>query len=284
MLDWVENRDFRGMIIGNEGKNFSVGANLAEMATVVMEGRYDIIEPLIARFQTLAQRIYYATKPIVVALHGQILGGGCELAMASPQIVAAAESYMGLVELGVGLIPAGGGLMRLAAMAADSAATERPVHIQPFLQQAFETVAQAKVFNSAIEAQDFGFISPKARIVMNADRRLYVAKKEVIRLSEEGYLPPPDRHLLMVLGRSAQAQFEQMAYHFRQGGFITEYDCYLVKRLASVMTGGDLSAPTRVHENYLLELERETFMSLLGEKKTQERIASILTTKKPLRN
>ena len=284
MLDWVENRDFLGMVIGNEGKNFSVGANLAEMATVVMEGRYDIIEPLIAQFQTLAQRIDYATKPIIVALQGQILGGGCELAMASPQIVAAAESYMGLVELGIGLIPAGGGLMRLAAMAADSAATERSAHIQPFLQQAFETVAQAKVSNSAIEAQDFGFISPKVRIVMNADRRLYVAKQEVIRLSEEGYLPPPVRHAIRVLGRSAQAQFEQMAYHFRQGGFITEYDCYLVKRLASVMTGGDLSAPTRVHENYLLELERETFMSLLGEKKTQERIASILTTKKPLRN
>lgn len=284
MLDWVENRDFRGMVVGNEGKNFSVGANLAEMATVIKEGRYDIIEPLIARFQTLAQRIHYNTKPIVLALHGQVLGGGCELAMASPNIVAAAESYMGLVELGVGLIPAGGGLMRLAAMAADLGATERPAHIQPFLQQAFETVAQAKVSHSAIEAQNFGFISSKAQIVMNADRRLYMAKKEVIRLSEAGYLPSPDRHTIMVLGRSAQAQFEQMAYHFQQGGFITEYDCYLVKRLASVMTGGDLSAPTRVHENYLLELERETFMSLLGEKKTQERIASILTTKKPLRN
>ncbi|NEP00143.1 MAG: 3-hydroxyacyl-CoA dehydrogenase/enoyl-CoA hydratase family protein [Symploca sp. SIO2E9] len=283
-LDILEVKDFRGLVIGNEGQNFSVGANLSEMAMLAQTGRYEVIANLISTFQTLMQRIHYFPKPIVAALQGRVLGGGCELAMACPQVVAAAESYLGLVELGAGLIPGGGGIMRMAALAAQRAATESASQIQPFLKSAFETIAMAKVSKSASEAQEMGYLSPTAKIVINGERRLYVAKEEVISLDQEGYLPAPERNSIMVLGHPARAVLEHAAYILLQGGFISEYDRYLANCLASVITGGELSAPTLVDENYLLQLERETFLPLLGEKKTQERIAHLLKTKKPLRN
>lgn len=284
VLDLVENRDIRGLVIGNEGENFSVGGNLGEMAMLVKEGKTDIIEKKATEFQNLIKRIYYSSKPIVAALHGRVLGAGCELAMVSSQVVAAAESYVGLPEMGVGLIPGAGGVMGMTALASERATTELPAHIHPFLQKAFEAIATVKISNSAREAQEIGFLPAKARIVMKAERRFYVAKEEVLRLSNEGYAPPPERNAILVLGRPARALFEQMAYNFLQGGFITEYDYYLAQRLAYVMTGGDLSSPTLVHENYLFQLERETFVSLLGQPKTQERIAKLLTKNKPLKN
>lgn len=172
----------------------------------------------------------------------------------------------------------------MVTKATDRAATESPHHIQPFLRQAFETIGMAKVSNSAYEGQELGFLSPEARIVMNADHHLFVAKEEVLRLEREGYAAPPDRNAIMVLGRPAGAMLEQAAYILQQGGFITEYDRYLAKRLAYVMTGGELSAPALVDEKYLLQLERETFLPLLCQPKTQERIAYMLKNKKPLRN
>lgn len=204
--------------------------------------------------------------------------------MACPQVVAAAETYIGLVELSVGLIPGAGGLMRTVTWAADRAATESPHHIQPFLRQAFETIGMAKVSNSAHEAQQLGFLPPTTKIVMNGDRRLAVAKEEVLRLEREGYAPPPERNAIMVLGCPGRAMLEHAAYIFHQGGFITEYDRYLANRLAYVMTGGELSAPALVDEDYLLQLEREAFLPLLSQPKTQERIAYVLKNKKPLRN
>ena len=284
VLDIIEAGDFRGMVIGNEGKNFSAGANLKEMGMMAQSGRIDAIANLLVQFQTLLQRIYYSAKPIVAAVQGRALAGGCELVMACPQVVAAAESYIGLVELAVGLIPGAGGITRMAAWAAERAATESPSQIQPFLKSAFETIAMAKVATSAPQAQELGFLSPKAQIVMNSDRRLYVAKQEVIRLEREGYAPPPERNAIMVLGSPARAMLDHAAYVMLQGGFISEYDRYLANCLAYVITGGDLSAPALVHENYLLELEKKTFLPLLGEKKTQERIAHMLKVKKPLRN
>ncbi|MGK7875727.1 MAG: 3-hydroxyacyl-CoA dehydrogenase NAD-binding domain-containing protein [Xenococcaceae cyanobacterium] len=284
VLDLLETGDFRGMVIGNDSPNFSAGANLAEMGMMAQSGNFDAIANLIVQFQTLLQRIHYSSKPIVAAVQGRALGGGCELVMACPQVVAAAESYIGLVELSVGLIPAGGGIMRMVTWAADRAATESPSHIQPFLKQVFETIGMAKVANSAWEAQEMGFLSPKTRIVMNSDRRLYVAKQEVIRLERQGYSSSPERNFIMVLGRPARAMLEHAAYIMLQGGFVSEYDRYLANRLAYVMTGGDLSVPTLVHENYLLQLEQENFWPLLGQPKTQERIAHTLKTKKPLRN
>jgi 3-hydroxyacyl-CoA dehydrogenase len=284
VLDRIEKEEFRGLVIGNDSANFSAGANLAEMGMLAQSGHVEAIANLIDKFQVIMQRIQYFPKPIVAAVRGRALGGGCELVMACPQVIAAAESYIGLVELSVGLIPGAGGIMRMATWAAERAATESPSDIQPFVKKAFETVGMAKVSNSAHEAQELGFISPKAKIVMNGDRLLYVAKEEVLQRDREGYAPPPKRNAVMVLGRPARAMLEHGAYVFQQSGFISEYDRYLAGRLAYVLTGGDLSAPALVDEDYLLKLERETFMPLLAQPKTQERVAHMLKTKKPLRN
>ena len=285
-IEKVENdRDLRGVIVGNEGSNFSVGANLGEVVMGMAMGGPASIEPFIKGFQDAILKVRYATKPVVVATHQMVLGGGCEMTMASPHPVAAAETYIGLVELGVGLIPAGCGTTFMAARAAEMAAnTDFPSDIQPFLRKHFEQIAMAKVATSAREAQAMGFLPPNATIVMNADRRFSVAKSEVIRLSDEGYLPPPVRTAIPVLGASGRAQFEIALYQFEEGGYVSAYDHYLGSRLAYVMTGGALTAPAEVHEDYLYELEREVFLSLLGEEKTQARIQSILTTNKPLRN
>ena len=282
ILNMIETGDFRGLVIGNEGVNFSAGANLAEMGMLAQSGIEPIVN-LIVTFQSLLQRIHYFPKPIVAAIHGRALAGGCELVMACPHIVAAAETYIGLVELAVGLIPGAGGIMRMATWAANRAATESAHHIQPFLTQAFETIGMAKVSKSAYEAQELGFLPATAKIVMNADKRLYIAKQEVICLDKIGYIPP-HRNPIMVLGHPARAILEHAAYVMQQGGYITEYDRYLANRLAYVITGGELSAPSLVDESYLLQLEREKFIPLLQQPQTQERIAHMLKTKKPLRN
>ncbi|PSB49001.1 3-hydroxyacyl-CoA dehydrogenase/enoyl-CoA hydratase family protein [Chroococcidiopsis sp. CCNUC1] len=282
VLDLLEN-DYRGLVIGNSSAHFSGGANLAEMAMMAQSG-LGAIADLIVKFQTLLQRIHYFPKPIVAAIQGRVLGGGCELVMACPQVVAAAETYIGLVELSVGLIPGAGGIMRSVTWAADRAATEAPHHIQPFLRRVFETIGMAKVSNSAAEAQELGFLPPTARILMNGDRRLEVAKEEVLCSDRAGYAPPPERNAIMVLGRPGRAMLDYAADTLYRGGFISEYDRYLANRLAYVMAGGELSAPALVDENYLLQLEREAFLPLLSQPKTQERIAHTLKHKKPLRN
>ena len=280
-----DDRDLRGMILGNEGSNFSVGANLGEVAMALAMGETSDLEPFIAAFQQAVFRIRYATKPVVVATHQRVLGGGCEMTMACPHPVLAAETYIGLVELGVGLIPAGCGTTMMTAKAAELAHdSDRPSEVQAFLRQHFEQIAMAKVAESAHQAREMHFVDENAVIVMNDARRFHVAKNEVVRLSEEGYLPPPVRSHIPVLGAPGRAQFDVALHQFVEGGYISEYDSHLAHRLAWVMTGGDLSAPAEVHEDYLLELEREVFLSLLGEKKTQARIQSILTTNKPLRN
>ena len=283
VLNILEDSDYQGMVIGNGDVNFCGGANLMEIKNLADTNLLDA-SVVVLQFQKTLQRIHYFPKPIVAAVRGLALGGGCELVMACPQVVAAAESYIGLVELSVGLIPGAGGIMRMAAWAAEHAAKEIATQIQPFLQQVFETVGMAKVSNSADEAKELGFLSPTAKIVMNSDRRLYVAKQEVIRLALEGYAPIPNRDSIMVLGRSGKAALEQAAYVFQQGGYISEYDRFLAQRLAYVLTGGEVSAPSLVSEDYLLQLERESFVPLLQEEKTQERIAHLLKTKKPLRN
>jgi 3-hydroxyacyl-CoA dehydrogenase len=284
ILDIVERGDYRGLVIGNDSANFSGGANLAEMAMLAQTENGKGIADLIVKFQLLLQRIHYFPKPIVAATVGRVLGGGCELVLACPHVVAAAETYIGLVELSVGLIPGAGGIMRMVAWAADKAASESPQHIQPFLRKVFETIGMAKVSNSAYEAIELGFLAPTSKIVINADRRLAVAKEEVLCLERIGYAPPPERNAIMVLGSPARAMLSHAAYVMQQGGFISEYDSYLASRLGYVMTGGELSAPALVDENYLLQLERESFLPLLQQAKTQERIAHMLATKKPLRN
>jgi 3-hydroxyacyl-CoA dehydrogenase len=284
VLNLLQTHDFKGMVIGNSSAHFSGGANLAEMGMMAQAGNFDALVKLIIQFQTLMQRIHYFPKPIVAAVQGRALGGGCELVMACPQVVAAAETYIGLVELGVGLIPGAGGIMRMVARATERAANETLSQIQPFIQKAFETIATAKVSGSAYEAQELGYLPCDARIVMDGDRRLAIAKAEILHLDYVGYTPPPEQNSIMVLGRPGRAMLEQAAYIFQQSGYASEYDRYLAGRLAYVMTGGELTAPSLVHEDYLLQLERETFIPLLGQPKTQERIAHMLKTKKPLRN
>ena len=280
-----DDRDLRGMIIGNEGANFSVGANLGEVAMALMMGEVSDLEPFIKTFQDAVFKIRYATKPVVVTTHQRVLGGGCEMTMACPNPVISGETYMGLVELGVGLIPAGGGTTMMTAKAAELATDASfPSEVQPWLRQHFEQIAMAKVAESAGQVKAMHFVDASAIVVMNDARRFHVAKQEVMRLSEEGYLPPPVRSKIMVLGAPGRAQFDVALHQFKEGGYISEYDGYLAHKLAWVMTGGDLTAPAEVHEDYLLELEREVFLSLLGEEKTQARIQSILTTNKPLRN
>ncbi|MFQ5633502.1 MAG: enoyl-CoA hydratase/isomerase family protein, partial [bacterium] len=283
-IDWVEQGNFLGLVIGNDGRNFSAGANLGEVAQVLLEGKFDLLEKITRRFQEMIMRIRYARKPVVAAVQGMALGGGCEITMASAQVAAATETYIGLVELGVGFIPAGCGTTYLTAQAAHRAASEFSSDIQTTLNQAFQTIATAKVATSAHEATELDLLRKDTRIVMNPDRRLHVAREEVIRLAHQGYLPPPVRNAIPVLGQPGRAVLEVAAHQMQQAGYASEYDRYLAGRLAYIMTGGAISAPTTVHEDYLFELEREVFLSLLGEKKTQERIQSILTTNKPLRN
>jgi 3-hydroxyacyl-CoA dehydrogenase len=284
VLDLLKTNHLKGLVIGNGSAHFSGGANLAEMGMMAQSGSLDGIANLIVTFQTLLQRIYYFPKPIVAAVQGRALGGGCELVMACPNVVAAAETYIGLVEVSVGLIPGAGGIMRMTARVAERAASENPSHVQPFLKAAFETIATAKVSSSAYEGQTLGFLPPTTQILMNGDRRLAVAKSTVLHLADSGYIPPPEMNAIQVLGRPARALLDMGAYIFEQSGYASEHDRYLANRLAYVMTGGDLSAPTFVHENYLLALERENFIPLLGLPKTQERVAHMLKTKKPLRN
>ena len=194
------------MIIGNQGSNFSVGANLGEVAMALMMGEVSDLEPFIARFQEAVFKIRYATKPVVVATHQRVLGGGCEMTMACPNPVLAAETYIGLVELGVGLIPAGGGTTMLTARAAELAANDdRPSEVQPFLRQHFEQVAMAKVAESAFQARNMNLVDDRATIVMNDARRFHVAKSKVVALSEEGYRPPAVRSAIPRLGSAGAA-------------------------------------------------------------------------------
>jgi 3-hydroxyacyl-CoA dehydrogenase len=254
------------------------------MATAAAQQKFDLIEDYIERFQQTIQKVRYATKPVVVATHQRVLGGGCEMAIACPHPVADSETYIGLVELGVGLIPAGTGTMRMAELAAKRAPNDNHSAIQPYLQKYFENIAMAEVAESARQGIEMGYLAEHTPVVMNSDRRLYVAKQEVVRLSEEGYLPPPISTEIQVLGRKTAAAFEVALHRYRNGNYISDYDVHLGKKLAHVITGGDLSAPQVVHEDYLIELEREVFMSLLGEQKTMERIQHMLENRKPLRN
>ena len=282
VLDQLARNNALGLVIGNGSAHFSGGANLAEMAAAATAGP-NALAPLLNQFQTLMQRLHYFPKPVVAAVQGRALGGGCELVMACPHVVAAAESYIGLVELSVGLIPGAGGIMRLVQWASERANGD-PQQVFPFLFQAFKTVGTATVAGSAVEAQQLGFLPSCSPIVMDADRRLYVAKAEVLRLDREGYRPPSRPTGLWALGQPAYARLVHAAQVMTDGGYISAYDRFLAEQLAFVMTGGDLLGPTRVSEDYLLRLERETFLPLLQQPQTQARIAHMLRHKKPLRN
>jgi 3-hydroxyacyl-CoA dehydrogenase len=224
----------------------------------------------------------YAPKPVISAPAGMALGGGCELVMAAPRVVAGAETYIGLVEVGAGVIPAGGGCKELLRRVVSPSVRIPGVDALPSLQKVFEMAGQAKVATSAEEGRQFGFLGKGDRVVMNRDHLIAEAKREALHLAQ-GYRPPlPDK--VYAAGRDAYGAVQVGVHMFKEGGYISEHDALIGRKLGYVLTGGDLSQGTWVEEQYILDLEREAFLSLCGEKKTQERMWSLLQTGKPLRN
>jgi 3-hydroxyacyl-CoA dehydrogenase len=276
-------KNYRGLVIANEGANFSAGANVGLIFMLAIEQDYDELDMAIRLFQNTTMRARYSSIPVVVAPHGLALGGGCELSLHADKICAAAETYTGLVELGVGLIPGGGGTKEFVLRASDEMHQDEPETIT--LKNRFLTIATAKVATSALEAFDLGiYRKGHDEVVMNQSRRVAEAKRSVIQLADSGYVTPVQRKDVKVLGRSALGTLYAGIHSMWRANYATDHDVTVAKKLAYVMCGGDLSEPTLVTEQYLLDLEREAFLSLCGEKKTLERIQSVLKGGKPLRN
>ncbi|MCU1288709.1 MAG: 3-hydroxyacyl-CoA dehydrogenase [Acidobacteria bacterium] len=277
-------RNHVGLVIGNQGGNFSAGANIMMILLAAQEEEWDDIDLGVRQLQKAVMRLRYSAKPVVTAPYGLTLGGGCEISMHGDKARAAAETYIGLVEIGVGLIPAGGGTKELTMRAMDKAKATPDADPLAFLKKTFETIAMAKVATSAHEAKSFGIMRESDAISMNGDRLIADAKQEVLNLAASGYVQPVERTDIFVMGLQAQAAIKLALHMMRRGEFISEHDQLIGTKLAKIMSGGDLNHSTRVSEQYLLDLEREAFLSLCGERKTQERIAAMLKTGKPLRN
>ena len=274
--------NYRGLVIGNQGDQFSAGANLGLVFMYAIEQEYDEIDFMIRHFQNTMMRVRYSSVPVVVAPHGMTLGGGCEMTMHADVVQAAAETYIGLVEVGVGLIPAGGGTKEFTKRVSD-AIEEGDVELNA-LQNAFMHIATAKVATSAHEARDMNILRSHDRISVNSNRQIADAKRMVIELDESGYTKPIPAGDIKVQGRTGMALFMAGVNGMRMGHYISDHDVKIAHKIAYVMCGGDLSYPHYVSEQYLLDLEREAFLSLTGEKKTLERIQAILQGGKPLRN
>ncbi len=274
---------YKGLVIANEGANFSAGANVGMIFMLAIEQEYDELDMAIRQFQQTMIRARYSSVPVVVAPHGLTLGGGCELNLHADKICAAAETYIGLVELGVGLIPGGGGSKEFALRAADEMHEDEPETIT--LKNRFLSVATAKVATSALEGMEMGILRKgRDEIVLNQGRRISEAKRSVLELYDSGYITPIPRTDIKVLGRSGLGTLLTGINGMLRANYATEHDALVARKLAYVMCGGDLSEPTLVSEQYLLDLEREAFLSLCGERKTLERIQSVLKSGKPIRN
>ncbi|WP_027138716.1 3-hydroxyacyl-CoA dehydrogenase/enoyl-CoA hydratase family protein [Gaetbulibacter saemankumensis] len=281
-IDLAE-KDFEGLVIGNQGANFSVGANIGMIFMMAVEQEYDELNAAIKYFQDTMMRMRYSAIPTISAPHGMTLGGGCELSMHVDKVVAAAETYIGLVEFGVGVIPGGGGSKEMALRASDSF-RKGDVELNT-LQEYFLTIGMAKVSTSAYEAFDLGVLQKgKDIVVVNKDRQLAIAKEHAKLLAKQGYTKPVKRKDVKVLGKQALGMFLVGTDAMEASNYISEHDHKIANKLAYVMAGGDLSEPTLVSEQYLLDLEREAFLSLCTERKTLERIQHMLKTGKPLRN
>ena len=281
-LDRTE-KDFEGLVIGNEGENFSAGANLFMVVVAAQQQMWDTLDSAVKKLQDMNMRMRYFPKPVVVAPAGLALGGGCEVTMHGPRIIAAGELYIGLVELGAGVIPAGGGTKEMVRRLVNPAMRTGATDALPFLMRVLEQVGQAKVATSAEEARQFGILGSGDRIVMNRGHLLTEAKREVLAMAAAGYRPPAPEPIY-ASGREPLAAMRVGLHMYKLGKQITEFDSVIANKLANVMTGGDLSKPTWVSEQYILDLEREAFLSLCGEEKTQARMWSLLQTGKPLRN
>lgn len=276
-------KDFRGLVIANEGQNFSAGANLGLIFMYASQQEFDEIDMAVRAFQNMNMRIRYSSVPVIVAPHALSLGGGCEMTLHADKVIASAETYIGLVEFGVGLIPGGGGTKELTLRASD-AFSEGNIDEQ-VLREYFLTIAMAKVSTSAYEAFDLKILrNGHDEVCINPSRLIAEAKEAALGLANNGYVKPTLRKDIKVLGKSGLGMIYAGTNAMLAGNFISAHDLLISQKLGYVMCGGDLSAATRVSEQYLLDLEREAFLSLCGERKTLERIQSILTSGKPLRN
>jgi 3-hydroxyacyl-CoA dehydrogenase len=279
----IAEEKFKGLVIANESANFSAGANVGMIFMLAIEQEYDELDMAIRMFQNSMMRVRYSSVPVVIAPHGLTLGGGCEMNLHADKVHAAAETYIGLVELGVGLIPGGGGSKEFALRAGDELHEDEPETIT--LKNRFFTVATARVATSAQEAFDIGILRKgHDEVVMNINRRIAEAKQSVVTMYDEGYVMPVPRKDVKVLGRMGLGALYAGINGMWRGGYATDHDVLVARKLAYVMCGGDLSEQSLVTEQYLLDLEREAFLSLCGEKKTLERIQSVLKSGKPVRN
>jgi 3-hydroxyacyl-CoA dehydrogenase len=277
-------RNFRGLVVGNQGGNFSAGANIMMLLLAAQEEEWDDISLMVRSLQNAVMRLRYSSKPVVTAPYGLTLGGGCEIAMHGNKVRAAGETYIGLVEVGVGVIPAGGGTKEMTMRAADAWAKAPDADPIAFLKKTFETIGMGKVATSAQEGRAFGFLRDSDSISMNGDRLIQDAKQEVINLDLAGFVAPVERNDITVFGENAESAMKLALHMMKQGGFISDHDQKIGQKLAHIMSGGTINHRAQVSERYLLDLELEAFVSLCGEAKTQERIAAMLKTGKPLRN
>jgi len=279
----VAEEKFKGLVVANDGANFSAGANVGMIFMYAVEQDFDELDMAVRMFQNTMMRVRYSSIPVVVAPHGLTLGGGCEMNLHADKVCAAAETYIGLVELGVGLIPAGGGTKEFVLRASDEMHPDEPETIT--LKNRFLTIGTAKVSTSAFEAYELGILRKgNDEVIINQDRRIAEAKRSVLELYESGYVMPVQRKDIKVLGRSALGALYTGINGMLRANYATEHDAVVARKLAYVMCGGDLSEQTLVSEQYLLDLEREAFLSLSGQRKTLERIQSVLKTGKPVRN
>jgi 3-hydroxyacyl-CoA dehydrogenase len=281
-IDLTE-ENYKGLVIANQGQNFSAGANLAVMFMMAVEQDYEEMDFAIRAFQQTTQKIRFCNVPVVVATHALTLGGGCEIAMHADITQAAAETYMGLVEMSVGLIPGGGGSKEMALRASELF-NQGDIET-PLIRELFLNIGMAKVSTSAHEAMDLGLLRKGIdSISINKKRLIADAKAAVIGLADKGYRAPSNEKKIKVLGKQILGSFLVGADTMLHSGFITEHEKLMSEKLGYVIAGGDLSSPTLVSEQYLLDLEREAFLSLAGERKTLERIEHMLKKGKPLRN
>ena len=275
--------EFEAMVIGNQAPNFSAGANLMLLLMTAQEGEWDDIHLAVRQFQRVNMAIKYAPRPVVSAPQGMALGGGCEINLHSARIHATAEAYIGLVEVGVGLIPGGGGTKEMLIRANEHAASGDSLDLTHALRPIFENIATAKVSTSAEEARSLGYLRPSDLISMNRDRQIADAKQTALAMVRAGYHPPAPAEI-RVLGEEFLALAKLAVHMMIRGEYATEYDGVVARKLAYILAGGGITAAQIVPEQYVLDLEREAFVSLCGERKTQERIAHTLKTGKPLRN
>jgi 3-hydroxyacyl-CoA dehydrogenase len=281
---------FDAFVITNDATNFSVGANLMLLLMSIQEEEWDDVDLAIRTFQGMTQAIKFSPKPVVVAPFGLTLGGGTEISLHAPALQPHAELYMGLVEVGVGLLPGAGGCKEMLLRAVDSAESIRPggrgesVELMEAMKRIFETIATAKVATSAPEARGLGFLRDSDNITMNRERVLSDAKARALEMVRAGYEPPQPRTDIPAPGENTLAALKMGVHLMRQGDYITEYEVKLATKIAEVLCGGNVTPGTPVSEQYILDLEREGFKSLCGEKKTQERIQYTLKTGKTLRN